>query len=246
MPCQRRLARSWSIPLPDPSRGAASSSSDDPRARRIGLGAGAQRCDGRQAASRFAEGVRASPGGGAAAAGSLTAVHGWQQRWRTGGEQALGLQRTGRDACRLDKPRLRRLADALEAAWRRSAAPHGTLSCVTAPEGVQAEVRSPPIPPPPEERASEAASCLHSSTPSSRSTRLAVSSCTRNPRRPGWGAFSTTVDRPGRGAESGRSVPDGAAAGLPTGLAAESEGGPREAGAVRLPAFCLMSLEPVP
>lgn len=46
---------------------------------------------------------------------SRTAVYGWQQRWRAGGAQALSSKGPGGARCRLDEPRLRRLAEALEA-----------------------------------------------------------------------------------------------------------------------------------
>jgi transposase len=67
-----------------------------------------------QAAGWFAEGVpvrevarrlRVSP----------TAVYGWQQRWHAGGEQALASKGPGGARCRLDPPRLHRLAEALDA-----------------------------------------------------------------------------------------------------------------------------------
>ncbi|MET7425424.1 winged helix-turn-helix domain-containing protein [Dactylosporangium sp. NPDC005555] len=45
---------------------------------------------------------------------SKTAVFGWQQRWRRGGEQALASRGPGGARCRLDGSRLRRLADALD------------------------------------------------------------------------------------------------------------------------------------
>src|SRR6266498_4071021 len=45
---------------------------------------------------------------------SQTAVYGWRQRWRRGGEQALASKGHGGSRCRLDESRLRRLADALE------------------------------------------------------------------------------------------------------------------------------------
>jgi putative transposase len=46
---------------------------------------------------------------------SQTAVYGWQQRWRAAGEQALASKGPGGARCRLDQPRLRRLAAALDA-----------------------------------------------------------------------------------------------------------------------------------
>ena len=45
---------------------------------------------------------------------SATAVYGWRQRWRRGGEQALASKGPGGARCRLDDVRLRRLADALD------------------------------------------------------------------------------------------------------------------------------------
>lgn len=44
---------------------------------------------------------------------SQTAVYGWQQCWRAGGEQALASKGPGGSRCRLDEARLRRLAEAL-------------------------------------------------------------------------------------------------------------------------------------
>src|SRR3954462_2360946 len=41
---------------------------------------------------------------------SATAVYGWRQRWRRGGEQALASKGPGGARCRLDDVRLRRLA----------------------------------------------------------------------------------------------------------------------------------------
>ncbi|MER7471692.1 winged helix-turn-helix domain-containing protein [Micromonospora sp. NPDC000018] len=45
---------------------------------------------------------------------SQTAVYGWRQQWRAGGEDALASKGPGGSRCRLDEPRLRRLAEALE------------------------------------------------------------------------------------------------------------------------------------
>jgi transposase len=45
---------------------------------------------------------------------SKTAVYGWKQRWRRGGEQALASKGPSGSRCRLDDSRLRRLADALD------------------------------------------------------------------------------------------------------------------------------------
>nr|WP_243707788.1 helix-turn-helix domain-containing protein [Micromonospora sp. KC606] len=45
---------------------------------------------------------------------SQTAVYGWRERWRAGGEDALASKGPGGSRCRLDEPRLRRLADALD------------------------------------------------------------------------------------------------------------------------------------
>jgi transposase len=45
---------------------------------------------------------------------SRTAVYGWKQRWRRGGEAALASKGPGGSRCRLDERRLRRLADALD------------------------------------------------------------------------------------------------------------------------------------
>jgi transposase len=45
---------------------------------------------------------------------SQTAVFGWRQRWRRGGEEALVSKGPGGARCRLDGSRLRRLGDALD------------------------------------------------------------------------------------------------------------------------------------
>src|SRR4051794_37931616 len=45
---------------------------------------------------------------------SRTAVFGWQQKWRQGGEAALASRGPGGARCRLDGSRLGRLADALD------------------------------------------------------------------------------------------------------------------------------------
>ncbi|MEV0564890.1 winged helix-turn-helix domain-containing protein [Dactylosporangium sp. NPDC050588] len=45
---------------------------------------------------------------------SQTAVFGWRQQWQRGGEPALASKGPGGNRCRLDGPRLRRLADALD------------------------------------------------------------------------------------------------------------------------------------
>src|SRR5512144_651145 len=45
---------------------------------------------------------------------SRTAVYGWRQRWRRGGESALESKGPGGSRCRLDQTRLRRLAEALD------------------------------------------------------------------------------------------------------------------------------------
>ncbi|MEV0136708.1 winged helix-turn-helix domain-containing protein [Dactylosporangium sp. NPDC050688] len=45
---------------------------------------------------------------------SRTAVFGWRQRWRRGGESALASKGPGGNRCRLDGSQLRRLADALD------------------------------------------------------------------------------------------------------------------------------------
>ncbi|WP_253891119.1 hypothetical protein [Actinokineospora diospyrosa] len=44
---------------------------------------------------------------------SQTAVFGWQQRWRQGGERAWASKGLGGNQCLLDGSRLRRLAAAL-------------------------------------------------------------------------------------------------------------------------------------
>lgn len=46
---------------------------------------------------------------------SQTAVYGWRQRWRAGGEQALASKGASGSRCRLDDSRLQRLAEALDA-----------------------------------------------------------------------------------------------------------------------------------
>src|SRR3954449_5933796 len=66
-----------------------------------------------QAAGWFAEGVPVAELARRLRV-SRTAVFGWQQRWRRGGEQALASKGPGGARCRLDGPRLRGLADALE------------------------------------------------------------------------------------------------------------------------------------
>jgi len=45
---------------------------------------------------------------------SQTAVYGWKQRWRHGGEEALASKGPSGSRCRLDDTRLQRLADALD------------------------------------------------------------------------------------------------------------------------------------
>jgi putative transposase len=45
---------------------------------------------------------------------SRTAVYGWKQCWRRGGETALASKGPGGSRCRLNSSRLRRLADALD------------------------------------------------------------------------------------------------------------------------------------
>jgi transposase len=74
----------------------------------------------RQAAGWFVEGVSV-PEVARRLRVSRTAVYGWRQRWRRGGEQALASKGPGGSRCRLDESRLRRLADALE----EGAAVHG-------------------------------------------------------------------------------------------------------------------------
>jgi transposase len=66
-----------------------------------------------QAAGWFAEGVPVAEIARRLRV-SRTAVFGWQQRWRRGGDQALASKGPGGARCRLDGPRLRRLADALD------------------------------------------------------------------------------------------------------------------------------------
>jgi transposase len=46
---------------------------------------------------------------------SQTAVYGWKQRWRAGGEAALASKGPGGCRCRLDESRLRRLVESLDA-----------------------------------------------------------------------------------------------------------------------------------
>jgi putative transposase len=45
---------------------------------------------------------------------SPTAVYGWRRRWRAGGQDALVSKGPSGSRCRLDEPRLVRLADALD------------------------------------------------------------------------------------------------------------------------------------
>ena len=66
-----------------------------------------------RAAGWFAEGV-AVPEIAWRLRVSRTAVYGWKQRWRRGGEAALASKGPGGSRCRLDARRLRRLADALD------------------------------------------------------------------------------------------------------------------------------------
>jgi transposase len=66
-----------------------------------------------QAAGWFAEGVPVAEVARRLRV-SRTAVFGWQRRWRRGGDQTLASKGPGGARCRLDGPRLRRLADALE------------------------------------------------------------------------------------------------------------------------------------
>ena len=67
----------------------------------------------RQAAGWLAEGVPV-PQVAARLRVSQTAVYGWRQRWRDGGEQALASKGPSGSRCRLDGGRLRRLAAALD------------------------------------------------------------------------------------------------------------------------------------
>ncbi|MFI0797185.1 winged helix-turn-helix domain-containing protein [Micromonospora rubida] len=67
----------------------------------------------RQAAGWFADGVSV-PEIAARLRVSQTAVYGWRQRWRAGGEDALVSKGPGGSRCRLDESRLRRLAAALD------------------------------------------------------------------------------------------------------------------------------------
>src|SRR6266542_4203772 len=66
-----------------------------------------------QAAGWFAEGVSV-PEVARRLRVSQTAVYGWRQRWRRGGEPALASKGPGGSRCRLDGSRLRRLADAMD------------------------------------------------------------------------------------------------------------------------------------
>ncbi|MDW5326761.1 winged helix-turn-helix domain-containing protein [Plantactinospora sp. KLBMP9567] len=68
----------------------------------------------RQAAGWFADGVPV-PEVARRLRVSQTAVYGWRQRWKAGGEQALASKGSSGSRCRLDDSRLRRLADALDA-----------------------------------------------------------------------------------------------------------------------------------
>lgn len=67
----------------------------------------------RQAAGWFAEGVPVSEVARRLRV-SQTAVYGWQQRWRVGGQDALASKGPSGSRCRLDAARLGRLADALD------------------------------------------------------------------------------------------------------------------------------------
>jgi transposase len=66
-----------------------------------------------QAAGWFAEGVSAAEVARRLRV-SRTAVFGWQQRWRSGGAEALVSKGASGSRCRLDESRLARLADALD------------------------------------------------------------------------------------------------------------------------------------
>lgn len=68
----------------------------------------------RQAAGMFARDVPVARIA-AALRVSQTAVYGWRQRWRAGGVSALASKGPPGSRCRLDQPRLDRLAAALEA-----------------------------------------------------------------------------------------------------------------------------------
>lgn len=67
----------------------------------------------RQAADWFAEGVTV-PEVARRLRVSRTAVYGWRQRWKAGGEPALASKGASGSRCRLDDSRLRRLADVLD------------------------------------------------------------------------------------------------------------------------------------
>ena len=66
-----------------------------------------------QAAGWFAEGMPV-PEVARRLRVSQTAVYGWRQRWKTGGERALMSKGPSGSRCRLDETRLQRLADALD------------------------------------------------------------------------------------------------------------------------------------
>jgi putative transposase len=66
-----------------------------------------------QAAGWFAEGV-AVPEVARRLRVSRTAVYGWRQRWKAGGQDALASKGASGSRCRLDETRLARLADALD------------------------------------------------------------------------------------------------------------------------------------
>ena len=66
-----------------------------------------------QAADWFAEGVTV-PEVARRLRVSRTAVYGWRQRWKAGGEAALASKGASGSRCRLDDSRLRRLADVLD------------------------------------------------------------------------------------------------------------------------------------
>ena len=68
----------------------------------------------RQAAGWFADGVPVAEVARRLRV-SQTAVYGWRQRWKAGGEQALASKGASGSRCRLDDSRLQRLADALDA-----------------------------------------------------------------------------------------------------------------------------------
>jgi putative transposase len=67
----------------------------------------------RQAAGWFAEGVTV-PEVARRLRVSQTAVYGWRQRWKAGGETALASKGASGSRCRLDGSRLRRLGEALD------------------------------------------------------------------------------------------------------------------------------------